>query len=116
MGVGLEIYDEKGRLVIGTDQIIPRYLGYYEIPVAKNGSLTIPEIEYGGEILCEFYLRYRFKGGGGIWLIAKPNELSNWSVAGATLTWFIDYNVNQWDSGGGQGFEGFSQHLIVWAV
>ena len=44
MGMGLEIYDEKGRLIIGEDTIIPRHLGQFDLPLSQYGSLTIPEI------------------------------------------------------------------------
>lgn len=116
MGMGLEIYDEKGRLIIGSDQIIPRYLGYFQIPVSKNGSLAIPEIAYGGEILCEFSLRYFNNSGPGFWITERPNELSSWSINGTALTWYVDYNKYRWDGGGTTGDSQFSQHVMVWAV
>lgn len=116
MGMGLEIYDEKGRLVIGSDQIIPRYLGFFEIPVSKTGSLVIPEIAYGGEIMAEFSLRYFVNVGPGIWVNERPNELSSYSIRGTTLSWYMDYNKYKWDSGGYPSDSQFSQHVMVWAV
>ena len=49
MGIGLEIYDKKGRLIIDSESIIPRFLGKFELPLNRYGTLTIPEIKYSSD-------------------------------------------------------------------
>ena len=120
MGMGLEIYDEKGRLIIDENTIIPRYLGKFDLPLSQYGSLVIPEIVYGGEIVCHFWLRYRSRFGGGF-AIAPPNERTEHSVSGTTLNYRSDYNIYRWENDGAGGGstqvnDSFSNHVVVWAV
>ena len=120
MGMGLEIYDEKGRLIIGEDTIIPRHLGQYDLPLSQYGSLTIPEISLGGEVVCHFWLRYRSRWSGEFH-VDKPNERTEYSISGNTLNYRVDYNIYRWEnngSGGGQtqANDSFSSHVVVWVV
>ncbi|ATN00865.1 hypothetical protein GWJ01_12060 [Proteus sp. G2618] len=120
MGMGLEIYDEKGRLIIGEDTIIPRYLGKFDLPLSQYGSLIIPEISYGGEIVCHFWIRYRSIFSNSFHKMG-PNERTSYSVSGTTLNYRCDYNVYRWEQNGGGGGQtqtndSFSNHVVVWAV
>lgn len=120
MGMGLEIYDKKGRLIIDSESIVPRFLGKYEIPLNRYGVLKIPEILYGGEIVCYFWLQMRERVTD-VFVKAFPNENTEWSVDGDVINYSSDFNVSRWEHGGTgtgqtQAYDSFSHHVIVWAL
>lgn len=120
MGIGLEIYDKKGRLIIDSESIIPRFLGKFELPLNRYGTLTIPEILFGGEVVCHFWITFRGRQSGG-YMKAFPNERTEWTVTGDTIKYSSDFNVYRWENdgaGGGQTqtYDSFHHYVIVWAL
>ncbi|EMH4083284.1 hypothetical protein ACEYZA_003445 [Providencia stuartii] len=119
MGIGLEIYDEKGRLIISEDTIIPRYLGNFNLPLGKTGSLNVPTITLGGRILCHFSIRWRFIMGN-YFGVTMPNY-QKYEVNGSTINYSVDYPIYKWENNGaGRGgtrlYDSFTHHVTVWAI
>ncbi|WP_340619156.1 hypothetical protein, partial [Xenorhabdus entomophaga] len=101
--MGLEIYDEKGRLIITTNNIIPRFLGTHAIPLKKEGGLYLPPLSEGGNVTARFFLYMRNKQGVSTTRIS--NEFTRFSVSGSTFNYHVDYDVHRWEQkgyGGGQ--------------
>ncbi|PHM56692.1 hypothetical protein [Xenorhabdus sp. KK7.4] len=87
MEMGLEIYDEQGRVIITTNNIIPRFLGTHMIPLNKTGSLYLPGLSEGGNVTARFFLRMRSSGGSGIQIAQLSNEFTTFSVSGSTFSY-----------------------------
>ncbi|HGN1752747.1 TPA: hypothetical protein ACKRT8_003997 [Providencia stuartii] len=117
--MGLEIYDEKGRLIIGEDTIIPRYLGNFNLQLGKAGSLNVPTITLGGRILCHFSIRWRFIMGN-YFGVSTPNY-QKYEVNGSTINYSVDYPIYKWENngagtGGTRFYDSFTHHVTVWAI
>ncbi|WP_244590289.1 hypothetical protein [Xenorhabdus innexi] len=119
--MGLEIYDEKGRVIITTNNIIPRFLGTHVIPLSKTGSLYLPGLSEGGNVTARFFLRMRSRGSSGAQAVQLSNEFTSFSVSGSTFRYHVDYDTYRWEhggSGGGQTNPGvdMQNRVTIWAI
>ncbi|YAP79973.1 hypothetical protein AB0856_001157 [Xenorhabdus stockiae] len=121
MGMGLEIYDEQGRVIITTNNIISRFLGTHMIPLSKSGSLYLPGLSEGGNVTARFFLRMRSSGGSGIQIAQLSNEFTTFSVSGSTFSYHVDYDTYRWENmgrGGGQSspWAEMQNFVTIWAI
>ncbi|MCW2254375.1 hypothetical protein M2263_001087 [Providencia alcalifaciens] len=119
MGSGLEIYDKKGRLIIGEDTIVPRHLGNFQLPLGKSGSFNVESIALGGKILCHFRIRYRFIMNNTFGVSSPKNQ--SYLTSGSTINYEIDYPIYKWENngagtGGTRFYDSFTHHVTVWAI
>ncbi|WP_231571378.1 MULTISPECIES: hypothetical protein [Xenorhabdus] len=119
MGMGLEIYDEKGRVIISTNNIIPRFLGTHVIPLQKSGHLFLPGLSEGGNVTARFFLRMRSRGH--TLTSAISNEFTKFSVSGSTFSYYVDYDIWRWEHmgrGGGQTgvWAEMQNRVTIWAI
>ncbi|MEQ1969117.1 hypothetical protein ABLA30_19445 [Xenorhabdus nematophila] len=120
MSMGLEIYDEKGRLIITTNNIIPRFLGTHIIPLNKSGSLYLSSLSEGGNVTARFFLYMKSKQG--LVTTSISNEFTRFNVSGSTFNYHVDYDVYRWENkgkGGGQSGAGWDEminRVTIWAI
>lgn len=116
MPVGLEIYDEKGMLIISTENIIPRFLGTHQIPIKKDGSISIPALQYGGNVTARFFIRKWLSVTGG-YLTMLSNEFTTFNTSGTSFNYHVDYDEYKWESGGGSSIITKIENFVtVWAI
>ncbi|XRZ03904.1 hypothetical protein ACP179_22625 [Xenorhabdus stockiae] len=121
MGMGLEIYDEQGRVIITTNNIIPRFLGTHMIPLSKSGSLYLPGLSEGGNVTARFFLRMRSHQGLQVHKAILSNEFTTFSVSGSTFRYQVDYDEYRWEHmgrGGGQSgvWDEMQNFVTIWAI
>ncbi|OTA14846.1 hypothetical protein Xbed_03640 [Xenorhabdus beddingii] len=119
MGMGLETYDEKGRLIITTNNIIPRFLGTHVIPLKKEGSLHLPGLTEGGNVTARFFLFMSNKLGVSTYKLS--NEFTRFSASGSAFNYYVDYDEWRWENkgwGGGQGggWDEMVNRVTIWAI
>ncbi|WP_340618461.1 hypothetical protein [Xenorhabdus entomophaga] len=118
--MGLEIYDEKGRLIITTNNIIPRFLGTHVIPLKKSGSLYLPGLSEGGNVTARFFLKM-YGRHHGLRASILSNEFTAFSVSGSTFSYHVDYDEYRWEHegrGGGQTttWAKMENYVTIWAI
>ncbi|WP_426576781.1 hypothetical protein [Xenorhabdus stockiae] len=118
--MGLEIYDEQGRVIITTNNIIPRFLGTHMIPLNKTGSLHLPGLSEGGNVTARFFLKMYGKHHGLI-AYSLSNEFTKFSVSGSSFNYYVDYDEYRWEHegrGGGQSttWARMENRVTIWVI